>query len=552
MINSARKATTLTALSLIAFILLATLLSGFTTALAVTYYPKYTGSSASIVDALDAVGVDSSYANREKIAAANGITGYSGTPAQNTQMLNLLKAGTLIKPDTSTYFPKYTGTSVSIVDALNAVGADSSFANREKIATANGITGYSGTPEQNTQMLNLLKAGTLKKPGTTTATYTFTVDTSGTYTFTSAVSGYGAQTAKTVTVKNTGNQSGTFSISTSSTNFTLSKTTTGALAGESSTTFTVVPKTGLATGTFTSTITVNGGTSFGSKTFTVSFTVTAATVPTSVSLNVSTLSLMNAGKTSQLTATVAPSTATNKTVTWTSSNTAIATVSTGGLVTAKGGGKCTITVTTSNSKTATCTVYVLLVTNSSYNVSVTNRAKENSPQYVYSTAAVTDGKRSKEAYDTVIDQFKVASNSRYTPSGGDTWCNIFGWDVMSAMGVQLPHWIKSNVPATSTTSGATEINANSVYTWMKNYGSGYGWTSATARTAQDKANLGYPVVGLYYNSGGHGHVIVVRPETTAYPYSTAKGPVIAQAGASNFNYGYPTIAVSNFTFYYHQ
>jgi ABC-type bacteriocin/lantibiotic exporter with double-glycine peptidase domain len=61
------------------------------------YYPKYTGSSSSIVTALGAVGVDSSYSNRAKIAAANGISNYSGTAAQNTQMLNLLKNGRLKK-----------------------------------------------------------------------------------------------------------------------------------------------------------------------------------------------------------------------------------------------------------------------------------------------------------------------------------------------------------------------------------------------------------------------------------------------------------------------
>ena len=116
------------------------------------------------------------------------------------------------------------------------------------------------------------------------ATYTFTLDPTGTYTFPEAVVGYGTQTAKTATIKNTGNMSGTFSITSSSSNFTLSKTTTGSLAGGSSTTFTVVPKTGLSAGTYTSTITVNGGTSFGSKTFSVSFKVlgsqTAPSAPT--------------------------------------------------------------------------------------------------------------------------------------------------------------------------------------------------------------------------------------------------------------------------------
>ena len=62
-----------------------------------SYYPKYTGSSVSIVDALKAVGVDSSKSNRTKIAKANGITNYTGTASQNTQLLNLLKQGKLKK-----------------------------------------------------------------------------------------------------------------------------------------------------------------------------------------------------------------------------------------------------------------------------------------------------------------------------------------------------------------------------------------------------------------------------------------------------------------------
>ena len=68
-----------------------------TPAPSVKYYAKYTGKSVSIVDALNAIGADSSFNNRRAIAKANGITGYIGTAAQNTKMLNLLKAGKLIK-----------------------------------------------------------------------------------------------------------------------------------------------------------------------------------------------------------------------------------------------------------------------------------------------------------------------------------------------------------------------------------------------------------------------------------------------------------------------
>lgn len=60
-------------------------------------YPRYSGTTGSIVTALNELGVDSSYYNRCHIASKNGITGYKGTAAQNTDMLNRLKAGTLIK-----------------------------------------------------------------------------------------------------------------------------------------------------------------------------------------------------------------------------------------------------------------------------------------------------------------------------------------------------------------------------------------------------------------------------------------------------------------------
>lgn len=61
------------------------------------------------------------------------------------------------------YYPKYTGKSVSLVDALKSLKIDSSFANRKKIATKNGIKAYLGTAKQNTQMLTLFKQGRLKK-----------------------------------------------------------------------------------------------------------------------------------------------------------------------------------------------------------------------------------------------------------------------------------------------------------------------------------------------------------------------------------------------------
>ena len=78
----------------------------------------------------------------------------------------------------------------------------------------------------------------------------------------------------------------------------------------------------------------------------------------SISLNKSSLSIKE-GETYQLSATVRPSTATVKTVTWSSSNTSVASVDSNGMVTAVSAGTATITVWSSDGKkSATCTVTV--------------------------------------------------------------------------------------------------------------------------------------------------------------------------------------------------
>ena len=61
------------------------------------YYPKSSNNVGSLVDALIAIGVDSSYSYRKKIAAANNIKGYKGTEDQNIKLYSLLKAGQLRK-----------------------------------------------------------------------------------------------------------------------------------------------------------------------------------------------------------------------------------------------------------------------------------------------------------------------------------------------------------------------------------------------------------------------------------------------------------------------
>lgn len=106
------------------------------------------------------------------------------------------------------------------------------------------------------------------------------------------------------------------------------------------------------------TATITATTQDGNKTANCVITVNAATISVeSVSLNQNTANL-DVGATLQLSATVLPTNATNKNVTWSSNNSAIAKVE-NGKVTALSAGTATITVKTEDgNKTATCVVTV--------------------------------------------------------------------------------------------------------------------------------------------------------------------------------------------------
>lgn len=112
--------------------------------------------------------------------------------------------------------------------------------------------------------------------------------------------------------------------------------------------------TALSAGNATITVT----TADGSKTAVCSVSVTAKTIAvTGISVSPTSLA-KKTGESHQLSATVSPANATNKNVTWTSSNPAVATVSSTGLVTATGPGSATITVASQADPTKTATASI--------------------------------------------------------------------------------------------------------------------------------------------------------------------------------------------------
>jgi len=206
--------------------------------------------------------------------------------------------------------------------------------------------------------------------------------------------------------------------------------------------------------------------------------------------------------------------------------------------------------------------------------------------------------RSAANYEAVLDYFNVGNrkrsqppslleNSRYRPTFNQqkkrwsTWCNIYMHDVTRAMWASVPHWVQSK-------GKWNELTANATFDWLRTAGRARGWIQIDARIcgwiqrqnqtrasvprpdpaitdslsiaaqqiasaqhpnqalllqpsyiAQQFANRGLPVVAALKNTGGIGHVAMIRPERGTKRGIVGKKhgrfvPRTAQAGGSNW------------------
>jgi hypothetical protein len=135
------------------------------------------------------------------------------------------------------------------------------------------------------------------------------------------------------------------------------------------------------------------------------------------------------------------------------------------------------------------------------------------------------GERSREAYVSVAAQFDVLHAPRYQRTrDGLTWCNIFAWDVTSAMGAEIPHWVtQAGSRAEPHEPGSRAILINEGVDLLR---SGInGWRKLVdQREATFLADGGHPAVVAWQAPIGphHGHIAMWMP-----------GGLISQAGREN-------------------
>lgn len=141
---------------------------------------------------------------------------------------------------------------------------------------------------------------------------------------------------------------------------------------------------------------------------------------TGVTIDQMTLSLV-IGTSGQLVATVAPADAADKSVAWTSSNAAVATVDSNGNVTAVAAGTATITVTTTDgAKTATCAV---TVTEKSATVSFTTSSIGKTlgdAEFTNTLTNTGDGTVTYESSNTTVAEVNATTGSVNIKGNGET------------------------------------------------------------------------------------------------------------------------------------
>ena len=173
--------------------------------------------------------------------------------------------------------------------------------------------------------------------------------------------------------------------------------------------------TGLTTATINTNNAVITNNTGSAVTLSYTFGNTAVRPAANVTLDRTSVTMLVGGQTELLVPTVSPGDTTNKNVTWQSSNTAVATVSSNGTVTAVGAGTAIITVTTDDgtNRTAECTVTVQLNAGLTFTIAANN----NAPVITGGTVYLPNAEDNPTTATITFENAHLYSNVVWTVSG---------------------------------------------------------------------------------------------------------------------------------------
>ncbi|MCK6407756.1 glycoside hydrolase family 19 protein [Thauera sp.] len=153
----------------------------------------------------------------------------------------------------------------------------------------------------------------------------------------------------------------------------------------------------------------------------------------------------------------------------------------------------------------------------------------------------------------IVDYLDVANPAhlRYQPQGGTTYCNIYATDLAYLCGAYLPRvwWTDRALlrlregERVAVEYGRTvrELNANSLYDWLEDFGPAFGWKREIELTAlQAAANAGEVcvIVARRVDLNRPGHITAVVPESATVQavrnaHREVQRPLESQAGTRN-------------------
>lgn len=153
----------------------------------------------------------------------------------------------------------------------------------------------------------------------------------------------------------------------------------------------------------------------------------------------------------------------------------------------------------------------------------------------------------------IIQYLDVEKSLRYQPKTTSTYCNIYAYDFCCLNNVYIPRvWWNAGAivelragKAVSEKYGTTvsELNANSLYNWLNEFGAEFGWHRTfdldEIQHAANQGKIGI-ICAIRINLNQSGHICAVVPETQSFKATRAGGkvsiPLQSQAGRTNKKY----------------